>query len=332
MSFRTRFSEMKVISTFSELEKLEKGSVLTIGNFDGVHLGHQEILTTARKVAAKNQTRLVAMTFDPHPVTVLQPEKSPCVLTPMNLKASLLAQFEVDCLFVFETTPQLLSLSPNDFVDKFLVRTIQPAVLVEGHDFNFGSQRAGNIDKLQLLGDEKGFEVCVVEAKRVQLSTSRTVRVSSTIIRNLLETGAITDAAIALGRPYRLIGQVIPGRGKGKQLGFPTANLKPLRQVIPAKAVYAGYVQIGDSEKDVCNTKERIPAAFSIGTALTIRPDRPQLIEAHLLTQNVPELVGKWLAMDFIKHLRDQIKFDTEGQLAEQIEEDCQNARQVLGQ
>jgi riboflavin kinase/FMN adenylyltransferase len=203
-------------------------------------------------------------------------------------------------------------------------------VLVEGHDFNFGSQRTGNIDKLRLLGDEKGFEVCVVEAKTVQLSTSRTIRVSSTIIRNLLETGAITDATVALGRPYRLIGQVIPGRGKGRQLGFPTANLKPLRQVIPAEAVYAGYVQIGDSEKDVCNRRERIPAAFSIGTALTIRPDRPQLIEAHLLTQDVPELVGKWLAMDFIKHLRDQIKFDSEKQLAEQIKEDCQNAKEIL--
>jgi riboflavin kinase/FMN adenylyltransferase len=106
--------------------------------------------------------------------------------------------------------------------------------------------------------------------------------------------------------------------------------LQPLRQIIPAEAVYAGHVQIGDSEQDVCPAKEKIAAAVSIGTALTIRHDRPQLIEAHLLAQNVPELIGKWLAIDFVKHLRDQIKFDSEEHLAEQIKKDCKKARNIL--
>ena len=321
---------MKIVETLSDIEKMDKGCVLTIGNFDGVHLGHQQVLTAAKKIAAKKQTQLIAMTFEPHPVTVLQPHKRPLVLTPLSLKECLLAQFDIDCLFVLESTPELLSLSPHDFTDKFLVIPIQPTVLVEGRDFNFGSQRSGNINKLQLLGDEKGFEVCVVEAKNIELSTGQTIRVSSTIIRNLLQTGAVADVALALGRPYRLIGQVVPGHGKGKQLGFPTANLQPLRQIIPAEAVYAGYVQIGDTEQDVCPTKERLPAALSIGSAQTLGHDRPKLIEAHLLTEDVPDLTGKWLAMDFVKHLRDQIKFDSETQLAEQIKKDCKKAKQIL--
>jgi len=321
---------MRIIQTLSDVEKIEKGCVLTIGNFDGVHLGHQQVLTAAKKIAAKKQTQLTVMTFEPHPVTVLQPHKLPLVLTPLSLKTCLLAQFDIDCLFVLESTPELLSLSPHDFTDKFLVIPIQPTVLVEGHDFNFGSQRTGNINKLQLLGDEKGFEVCVVEARMIKLSTGQTARVSSTMIRNLLETGSVADAALALGRPYRLIGRVVPGHGSGKQLGFPTANLQPLQQIIPAEGVYAGYVQIGDTEEDVCPTKERIPAAFSIGTAQTLAPHHPRLIEAHLLTEDVPELVGKWLAMDFVKRLRDQIKFDSETQLAEQIKKDCENAKEIL--
>ena len=321
---------MKIIETLSEIEKIKKGCVLSIGNFDGVHLGHQEILTAAEKIATRKQTQLTAMTFEPHPTTVLQPHKSPFVLTPRKLKTWLLAQFEVDCLFVLESTPELLSLSPQDFTDKFLVQTIQPTVLVEGRDFNFGSQRTGNIQKLQMLGDEKGFEVCVVEAKKIQLSTGQTVRVSSTIIRNLLETSSVADAALALGRPYRLIGWVVPGHGKGKQLGFPTANLQPLRQIIPAEAVYAGYVQIGHTEENVCPTKKRIPAALSIGRAQTLGDDKPLAIEGHILSDDVGDLHDKWLAMDFVKHLRNQIKFDTEKDLVEQMKKDCKNARSIL--
>jgi riboflavin kinase/FMN adenylyltransferase len=321
---------MNVMETLLEVEKLEKGCVLTIGNFDGVHIGHQQILKAAKKAASKGQTQLVVMTFEPHPVAILRPEKSPNVLTPLNLKTCLLADFAADCLVILRSTRELLNLSPQDFTQEFLVKAIQPNILVEGPDFNFGSQRRGNINKLQQLGAEKGFEVCVIEAKNIELSTGRTVRVSSTMIRNLLEAGSVADAALALSRPYRLIGQVVPGHGRGKQLGFPTANLQPLQQIIPAEGVYAGLVQLGDTEKDVCPTKERIPAALSIGRAQTLAADRPRLVEAHLLIKNVPELIGKWLAMDFVKRIRDQIKFDAEKELAAQIAKDCKNAKEIL--
>ncbi|MHC4665321.1 MAG: hypothetical protein ACYS9T_05105 [Planctomycetota bacterium] len=129
---------METIADISDLQKLPQGCVLTIGNFDGVHIGHQQILAAAGKAAAKRQTELVAMTFDPHPVTVLRPERTPRVLTPLNLKTHYLAKAGVDCLAVLKSTPQLLALSAEDFVDRFLVKTIVPAVVIEGHDFNRG--------------------------------------------------------------------------------------------------------------------------------------------------------------------------------------------------
>lgn len=321
---------MKIIKKTSDLKKTEKGSVLTIGNFDGVHLGHQQILAAAKKTTVQKQTELVAITFDPHPVAILQPEKSPGVLTPLELKTRFLAELGVDRLFVLKSTRRLLSLSPQDFIEQFLVKNIQPGVVVEGQDFNFGLRRGGNINTLQKLGDEKGFLVSVVEARKIKLSTGETVRVSSTMIRNLLESGRVADAAVALSRPYRLIGQVVPGHGKGKQLGFPTANLQPLRQIIPAEGVYAGFVEIGETIEQVCETRDKIFAALSIGRARTIDTERPRLVEAHLLMENVGELIGKWLAMDFMKQLRSQIKFDTEKELSAQIAKDCKKAKNML--
>ena len=321
---------MKVIKKVSDLKKIRKGCILTIGNFDGVHLGHQEILTTAKKMAVRKQTELAAITFDPHPVAILQPERSPGVLTPLELKTCFLAELGVDRLFVLKSTRRLLSLSPQDFIERFLVKNIQPSVVVEGQDFNFGFRRGGNISTLQKLGDEKGFLVSVVKARKIKLSTGETLRVSSTMVRNLLESGRVADAAVALSRPYRLIGQVVPGHGKGRQLGFPTANLQPLRQIIPAEGVYAGFVEIGETIEQVCKSRKKLQAALSIGTAQTLGTDRPRLVEAHLLMENVGELIGKWLAMDFIKHLRNQMKFASEKELSAQIAKDCKKAKEIL--
>jgi len=321
---------MRIIETISGLEKIEKGCVLTIGNFDGVHLGHQEILIAARQTAAKRRAKLVVMTFEPHPLAILHPQKLPGILTSLALKKHLLAEFGVDCLFVVKSTVELLSLSPQDFVEQFIVKNIQPGVVVEGESFNFGCGRGGGVRTLQELGTEKGFDVSVVGAKEVGLSTGQTVEVSSTMIRDVLEGGRAADAAVALGRPYRLIGQVVPGCGKGKKLGFPTANMEPARQLVPAEGVYAGFVQIGDSEEKVCGAKEKVPAAFSIGRSETLGRDNPLTIEAHILTDDVGDLHGKWLAMDFIKRIRDQQKFETESQLSEQIAEDCEKAKKIL--
>lgn len=321
---------MQFIKTVTDLEKVEKGCVLTIGNFDGVHIGHQQVLKAAKKIAIQNNTKLIIMTFNPHPLAFLQPQSPPGILTPLALRKHLLADLGVDYRLVLKTNAELLKLSPEDFVDKYLVKAVQPCVVVEGESFNFGSNRQGNVNVLRDLGAKKGFEVVIIRAKEVKLSKDQPVKISSTIIRNMLTEGKVSDVAIALARPYRLIGQVISGRGKGKELGFPTANMKPQNQLIPAEGVYAGFVQIGDDLEDVCREKKKIPAAFSIGRSRTYGDILPLLIEAHLFSDSVGNLLNKWLAMEFIERIRSQQKFDSEEALVGQIEKDCKKAKKIL--
>jgi riboflavin kinase/FMN adenylyltransferase len=321
---------MQIIRTELELGKIRSGAVLTIGNFDGVHIGHQAILSAAKQTAVQRKSKLVVMTFEPHPLAILHPQKKIGILTPLALKKCLLAEFGVDCLFVLKSTLELLSLSPADFVEQFIVKNIQPGVVVEGESFNFGSGRSGGIHTLKKLGVEKGFEVSVIDSKEVKLSTSQAVKISSTIIRNILTSGRVADAAVALGRPYRLIGQVVPGHGKGKQLGFPTLNLEKPQQLVPAEGVYAGTIELADSIKEVCGAKEKIPAAFSIGRAATYGEGRSLLTEAHLLIDNVEQFTGRYMAMDFIERIRGQQKFETEKELSNQIAKDCEKAKNIL--
>lgn len=324
---------MKIIETTSglkELTKLEKGCVLTIGNFDGVHLGHQEIISLARKLAGQRNSELVLMTFEPHPVAILNPEKVPGVLTPMILKKHLLTQLGVDCMVILESSYRILNLSPESFVDEFLIKSSKPAVVVEGEDFNFGYGRSGNVRILKELGEKFGFELTIVPGKEIKIVDEQNTRVSSTLIRHLLHKGNVTGAAQALGRYYRLSGRTTPGKGKGKELGFPTANIEPVNRIIPAEGVYAGFVEIADTEEQLCQNKSRIPAAFSIGRAKTFISDHPLLVEAHILEQNTGDLYNKYLAMDFVRFIRHQQKFDSPEQLSTQIAKDCQCAKEIL--
>jgi len=321
---------MKIIQTISQFEHIPNGCVLTIGNFDGVHVGHQEILTVARHAAEKNSAELIAMVFDPHPVAILHPEMAPGVLTPLDIKKHLLAKCGVNRLIVLRTSHKLLDLSPEKFVGRFLVEHIRPGVIIEGDDFNFGAGRAGNIDTLKKLITDKGFEVRVIRPKKIKLSTGQTVRVSSTMIRYMLEGGHMADAAVALGRPYRIAGRIIHGRGIGIKLGFPTLNMKKPKQVIPAEGVYAGFVKTGEYIDDVLTSKEQIPAVYSIGQARTYGDDFPLLIEAHLLIKDVGDSAGHYMTMDFVQRIRNQHKFKNPDDLSRQIAKDCDTARNIL--
>jgi riboflavin kinase / FMN adenylyltransferase len=323
---------MRIVETEADFKNIKKGSVLSIGNFDGVHLGHRQILSSAKKIAAQRNTDLTVLTFNPHPAAILDPDKAPGVLTPLVLKQHLLEQNNVDCLVVLKDSYKLLNLSPQDFVNIFLMSNIRPCVVVEGPDFNFGYSRSGSIDTLTQLGKSCGFEVLIVPDKKVTLNNSDPITASSSIIRRLLHAGSVADAAKLLDRPYRLIGQVISGRGKGTQLGFPTANLKPLDQLIPAQAVYAGYVTISDSLQHACQNDQKLPAVFSIGRAKTFLKDHPLLIEAHVLDANFGPLYGNWMAMDFIEYIRPQQIFKSENELKSQIQKDCSAAKQILSQ
>jgi riboflavin kinase / FMN adenylyltransferase len=321
---------MKVLTARAEFDRVRKGCVLTIGNFDGVHVGHQEILRTARRLAEDRGTKMAVMTFEPHPVAILHPEKAPGVLTPLPLKLHLLKDYADDCIIVLEDNRHLLSLSPEDFVEEFLMPTIRPAVIVEGDDFNFGAGRTGDVDTLRRIGKDRGFDVVVVPPRQITLPTSQSIRVSSTIIRYMLESGHVADAATALSRPYRLMGPVVPGWGRGRTLGFPTLNMRKPQQIIPAEGVYAGLVEIADRQEELLDRQQHLPAVFSIGQARTFGEEHPLLIEAHLLAGNVGDMTGKWMAMDFVQHLRSQHKFGSPQELAAQIERDCCQARDIL--
>lgn len=320
---------MRVLRTKDDIRSLEKGGVLTIGNFDGMHIGHQAILSKGRKIADSKGTSLTVMTFEPHPLARVSAKKAPASLTPLPLKENLLAGQNVDYLIILESEPGLLSMPAEDFIEQYIVKNLKPVCIVEGDDFNFGAARAGNIDTLKILGSKFGFDATVVKSVIANLPGSRSLEVSSTVIRQLIDKGEIGDAAVLLGRPYRLIGPIVSGRGRGRQIGFPTANMAKHNQLVPAEGVYAGFVQVGKSEKDVCVTGQKIPAAMSIGKAPTYSLTT-QLIEAHLLTKNVGDLSGQWIAMDFIQRLRDQRKFASEEELIAQIARDCEMARQIL--
>jgi riboflavin kinase / FMN adenylyltransferase len=321
---------MKVLTARSEFKQVRQGSILTIGNFDGVHLGHREILSTARELAHRHGTGMVVMTFEPHPVAVLYPERAPGVLTPLPLKLHLLREYADDCIIVLPDNQQLLGLSPEDFVDTFLMASIAPRAIVEGDDFHFGAKRAGDIQTLRSFGKAKGFDVMVVPPKQIELPTGQSLRVSSTMVRYMLEGGHVAEAAMALSRPYRLLGPVTSGWGRGRKLGFPTLNMAKPEQVIPAEGVYVGRVTLAAHQDAILENTESLPAVFSIGQARTFGDEYPLLIEAHLLDKVLPDMTGQWMAMDFIRHLRHQHRFGSSEALVRQIEQDCRQARAVL--
>ncbi|MHC4187913.1 MAG: bifunctional riboflavin kinase/FAD synthetase [Planctomycetota bacterium] len=321
---------MKIIDNKADIGNVKEGCVLTIGNFDGVHKGHQKILSTAKAAAREKDVELIALTFEPHPLAVLRPDKAPGNLTPLIMKKLLLAELGVDCFIVMKSDEKLLSLKASDFINEFLVKAVRPSLVVEGHDFNFGAGREGSVETLQKIGRECAFDVVVVEPQRGELSNGEKVKVSSSMICQMLGLGNVKEAAIALGRSYRLVGRVISGRGKGKELGFPTLNMEKPYQILPTDGVYAGTVAIGKDLKQVCKSNDKLSAAFSLGTAKTYNVDNPLLIESHLLESDIKKLEGEWLSMDFIEFIRKQREFETEKKLSEQIAKDCEQAKEIL--
>jgi riboflavin kinase/FMN adenylyltransferase len=321
---------MQIIENSGKIDSPVKGCCLTIGNFDGFHQGHKKIIASARQAAEKfGNCPVAVMIFDPHPVAILHPERALQVLTPLPMKKALLEAAGVDYLIIIKDSYKLLTLSPDDFVDDFLTKSVAPKALIEGDDFHFGYGRSGNAQMLHRLGKQKGFEIVIIDDEEINLDGS-SVRISSTLIRHLLQNGRPADAAKALGRPYRLIGKVVKGRGKGYHLGFPTANIEPHDQIIPAEGVYAGFVSVAEGIEKICTMNQKIPAVFSLGRAKTFISDHPLLIEAHILDEKINGLYDKFLAMDFIDFIRHQQRFETEEKLKEQIAKDCEKAKSIL--
>ncbi|MBX7268414.1 bifunctional riboflavin kinase/FAD synthetase [Micromonospora sp. Llam7] len=293
-------------------------SVVTIGVFDGVHKGHQAAIGHAVARARERGVRSVVLTFDPHPAEVVRPGSHPAVLTEPARKAELIEALGVDVLCVVPFTPEFSRISPEAFVHDVLVEHLHAALVVVGDNFRFGHRAAGDVALLERLGRTFGFAVegapLVAEASTV---------FSSTYIRSCVDAGDVTAAAVALGRPHRLEGVVVRGDQRGRELGFPTANLLCHRYAaVPADGVYAArMIRRGQRRSHA--------AAVSVGTNPTFS-GRERRVEAYVLDFD-GDLYGERLALDFVAHLRGQVRFDAIEPLVAQIAEDVERTRRVLG-
>jgi riboflavin kinase/FMN adenylyltransferase len=290
--------------------------VVTIGVFDGVHRGHQEIIGHVVKRARDLGMQSVVVTFDPHPSEVVRPGSHPAVLTEPARKAELIEALGADVLCVIPFTPEFSRVSAEQFVHDVLVEHLHAALVVVGENFRFGHRAAGDEALLARLGRTFGFGV-----EDAALVTNNGMVFSSTYIRACVDAGDVAAAAAALGRPHRLEGVVIRGDQRGRELGFPTANLL-LRQyaAVPADGVYAAWlVRRGQSH----------PASVSIGTNPTFS-GRERRVEAYVLDFD-GDLYGERVALDFVEHLREMRRYDTIEPLIAQIEQDIADTRRVLG-
>jgi riboflavin kinase / FMN adenylyltransferase len=290
-------------------------SVITIGVFDGVHRGHQQTIRYAVERAETLGVQSVVVTFDPHPSEVVRPGSHPAVLTEPARKAELIADLGVDVLCVVPFTPQFSQMSPADFVHTVLVEHMHAALVVVGENFRFGHRAAGDVELLTKLGRTFGFGV-----ESAPLVAEGDVVFSSTYIRACIDAGDVASAAAALGRPHRLEGVVIRGDRRGRELGFPTANLMCGRYAaIPADGVYAAWLLVRG---------KTYPAAVSVGTNPTFA-GRERRVEAYLLDFD-GDLYGERVALDFVARLREMRRYDGPEPLVAQIEIDVADARAAL--
>jgi riboflavin kinase / FMN adenylyltransferase len=296
-------------------------SVVTIGVFDGVHRGHQRDLARAAELGRQLSLPVVAVTFDPHPDEVVRPGSHPAVLSSARRRAELLGGFGVDAVCVLPFTLEFSRLDPDEFVRTVLVDRLHAAVVVVGEDFRFGHKAAGDVQLLVKLGEKYDF---VAEGLPLLVADGQTI--SSSAIRNMLGAGEVAAAAKALGRPHRVEGTVVRGHQRGRDLGFPTANLQTLPYTaIPADGVYAGWLTRLDAEG---RTAERWPAAISIGTNPTFG-DATRTVEAYALDRDDLDLYGVQAAIDFRARLRGTLRFDSIEALVEQMHHDVADTRQL---
>jgi riboflavin kinase/FMN adenylyltransferase len=294
---------------------------VTIGAYDGVHIGHRMVIERVRTVAAGQGLASAVVTFDQHPAAVVRPDSAPKVLTDLEQKLELLGDTGIDYALVVHFDQSRSEESAEDFVREVLVGCLDVRAVVVGHDFHFGYKRQGNVALLQAMGAELGFDVTGLRlfADGVGGDT-----VSSTRIRDLLAEGAVGEAASLLGRPHQVRGVVISGDQRGRELGFPTANVAlPMSVALPADGVYAGWY-VGPHGL-------RQAAAISVGRRPTFYEDEDHsLLEAYLLDYS-GDLYGQNARVEFVAHLRNQVRFDTVQELIARMNSDVATTRAVLG-
>ncbi|HRN29092.1 MAG TPA: bifunctional riboflavin kinase/FAD synthetase [Terrimesophilobacter sp.] len=309
---------MKLFTSLEELPTNPSGSAVTIGKFDGMHLGHRRMVELVNEVAAERGLVSTVLTFDRHPFALLRPEACPLALVSNEQKLGLLSEAGVDRTVMLEFTREFSQQAPDDFVLSVLVEAIATRVLVVGVDYRFGAGAKGTVTDLERLGAVHGFDVVVVDPVAVDSAE----RVSSTRIRALLDEGEVREAAVLLGRLASVRGVVVHGAKRGHALGFPTANLSPEHEgFIPADGVYAGWVLVGG---------ERMPAAISVGNNPTFEGVPQKQVEAHVLDREL-DLYDKTVEVQFADRVRGMEKFDSLDELTAAIARDVARVRVLLG-
>ena len=294
-------------------------SAVVIGNFDGVHLGHRHVLARAREIADERGLTLVAVTFDPHPMAVLRPEHAPTSLTSLESRAELLAGAGADAVLALPFDRDVANWSPEEFVRRVLADCLHAAAVVVGANFRFGHRAAGDVATLRETGRTYGFE-----AEGIALDGGPQVW-SSTYVRTCLAAGDVAGAAEALGRPYAVRGEVVRGDQRGRELGFPTANVPTDGMTAaPADGVYAGWLRRLD-------TGELFPAAISVGTNPTFEGVRVRRVESYVLDRTDLELYGVEVEVSFVERLRGMVAFESVEGLVVQMNDDVERARALLG-
>ncbi|MFI4870812.1 MAG: riboflavin biosynthesis protein RibF [Phycisphaerales bacterium JB061] len=303
-------------------------SVVTIGNFDGCHVGHAQLIRRARAAADQAHAKVVVMSFFPHPSAVLRPGHEPALLTTWQRRVELLQGLGADEVICLKPTPELLNLEPDAFVEQHLL-PLSPVRVIEGTDFRFGSRRRGDLGVLRVLGEAFGFAVEAVDKVRTTIHDESEIIASSTIIRELIKTGRVRDAERVLGRHHRVEGLVQRGDRLGRTIGCPTANVD-CETLPPADGVYAGTATLP--------TGQTLPAAISMGTRPTVTGSPERRFEVHVLgaekdgaaIAGLPEY-GWRLAVDLHAWLREQIRYPSLDELIEQLKRDCDRTLEIIG-
>lgn len=313
---------MKVLRDPGNCPAPVKGSVVTIGAYDGVHLGHRAVIAEVRRRAGAMSLLSAVVTFDPHPAQVVRPESAPLLLCDLQSKLELLEGTGIDTVMVVPFDRARSEEEPEDFVTEVLVGCLGVRSIVVGEDFHFGRGRRGNVGLLEAMGAEHGFDVEGLALRGVDgLATERPV--SSTRIRRALDAGELGEANMLLGRHHEVRGRVVHGEKRGRDLGYPTANIEVPESIqLPADGIYAGWFERADGSV--------APTAISLGRRPTFHDSQERsLLECHLLGFS-GDLYGESVAVSFVARLRGELRFDSVEALIEQIERDCAETSALL--
>jgi riboflavin kinase/FMN adenylyltransferase len=305
---------MRIIRGVRNIKKKIESPVVALGNFDGVHLGHQEIFRRVKERSGEVRGTSVVYTFDPHPLKVLSPDKSPPLLTTFHKKMELIRGCGIDTVICADFNLRFAALCPRDFAGEVLSQKIGAMEVFVGQDYTFGRQKEGTINYLKKMGEEFGFKVNIVEPVSVDGNVA-----SSSLVRDLLEEGQVSQAARLLGRHYCIEGKIVEGFKTGAVIGYPTANLDPRNELVPQTGAYAVTMNIrGKSHDGVAN----------IGYNPTFKRDRLS-IEVHLFDFS-KDLYSQEVDVCFIERIRDEREFSTSGELVKQIAKDIERAKEIL--